>query len=37
MASQVRADHLMPENKDYYRVNGSLTTPPVPKGCCGWL
>jgi len=32
MTSQVRADNLMPGNKDYYRVNGSLTTPPCTEG-----
>jgi len=36
MASQVRADHLMPENKEYYRFNGSLTTPPCTEGVL-WL
>lgn len=32
MTSQVRAGTLMPENKEYYRVNGSLTTPPCTEG-----
>ena len=36
MASQVRAGHLMPENKEYYRFNGSLTTPPCTEGVL-WL
>ena len=36
MASQVRADHLMPENKEYYRFNGSLTIPPCTEGVL-WL
>jgi len=36
MASQVRAEDLMPENRDYYRFNGSLTTPPCTEGVL-WL
>lgn len=36
MASQVRAEKLMPENREYYRVNGSLTTPPCSEGVL-WL
>ncbi|MCI5150471.1 MAG: carbonic anhydrase [Candidatus Electrothrix sp. MAN1_4] len=36
MASQVRAERLMPENKEYYHVNGSLTTPPCTEGVL-WL
>ncbi|MCI5130939.1 MAG: carbonic anhydrase family protein [Candidatus Electrothrix sp. EH2] len=36
MSSQVRADDLMPENKEYYRFNGSLTTPPCTEGVL-WL
>jgi carbonic anhydrase len=36
MASQVKAQDLMPENRDYYRFNGSLTTPPCTEGVL-WL
>lgn len=36
MASQVRAQDLMPEDRDYYRYNGSLTTPPCTEGVL-WL
>jgi carbonic anhydrase len=36
MATQVRADKLLPENREYYRVTGSLTTPPCTEGVL-WL
>ncbi|HHD57188.1 MAG TPA: carbonic anhydrase family protein [Desulfobulbaceae bacterium] len=36
MASQVRAQDLMPEDRAYYRYNGSLTTPPCTEGVL-WL
>ncbi len=36
MAAQVRAQDLMPEDRDYYRFNGSLTTPPCTEGVL-WL
>ncbi len=36
MASRVKAEELMPESRDYYRFNGSLTTPPCSEGVL-WL
>lgn len=36
MAAQVRAEQLLPENRDYWRLNGSLTTPPCSEGVL-WL
>ncbi len=36
MAAQVRAEKLLPENRDYYRLSGSLTTPPCTEGVL-WL
>jgi carbonic anhydrase len=36
LASRVRAEQFLPKNHAYYRINGSLTTPPCSEGII-WL
>ncbi len=36
IADGIDAEALMPESRDYYRFNGSLTTPPCSEGI-RWL
>jgi carbonic anhydrase len=36
MASSVQAEELLPEKRDYLRLNGSLTMPPCTEGVL-WL
>ena len=36
LSSSVSANNILPDSRDYYRFNGSLTTPPCSEGVL-WL